>query len=176
MTWRSSVSICRAQSRTSSSGCANSRSSSASNAWPVPNRPTFDVVAAGSSPRSVSSALARMTERYTASESSADFGYFARKWASITGIQRAYVSNARSSVCVKRSRSGERATSTGTWYFHRPFGLSVYGTYRVDCSRYAIKRPHSSTFVRMFDTPSHATCAPPSCATESSPYSLSTRA
>ena len=39
------------------------RSSSASYAWPVPNRPTLDVVAAGSSPRSVSSAFARITER-----------------------------------------------------------------------------------------------------------------
>ena len=28
----------------------------------------------------------------------------------------------------------------------------------------------------MFDTYSHAMCAPPSCATESSPYSLKTRA
>ena len=62
------------------------RSSSASYACPVPNSPTFEVVAAGSSPRSVSSALARITERYTASESSGAFGYFARKCASIAGI------------------------------------------------------------------------------------------
>src|SRR5262249_21542732 len=47
--------------------------------------------------------------------------------------------------------------------------------YRVDCSRYAMSRPHSSTLVRMFDAPSQARCTPPSWATESSPYSLNTR-
>src|SRR3954468_3173317 len=39
-----------------------------------------------------------------------------------------------------------------------------------------MRRPHSSTLVSTFDAPSHARWAPPSCATESSPYSLRTRA
>src|SRR5215813_7225338 len=39
-----------------------------------------------------------------------------------------------------------------------------------------MRRPHSSTFVRTFDAPSQAMWAPPSCATESSPYSLTARA
>ena len=38
-----------------------------------------------------------------------------------------------------------------------------------------MRRPHSSSFVRTFETPSHARCTPPSCATESSPYSTNTR-
>src|SRR5881296_1960993 len=38
-----------------------------------------------------------------------------------------------------------------------------------------MRRPHSSTLVRMFDAPSHARCTPPSWATESSPYSTNTR-
>ena len=39
-----------------------------------------------------------------------------------------------------------------------------------------MRRPHSSAFVRTFETYSHAMWAPPSCATESSPYSLKTLA
>ena len=69
MTLRSSTSIRSAQSRASASGLARRRSSSASNAWPVPKIPRFDCVAAGSMPRRVSSALARIAERCTASES-----------------------------------------------------------------------------------------------------------
>ena len=69
MTLRSSASISSAHARTSASGCARIRSSSASNAWPVPKMPTFDCVAAGSMPRSVSSALARIAARCTPSES-----------------------------------------------------------------------------------------------------------
>src|SRR6266545_3597013 len=38
-----------------------------------------------------------------------------------------------------------------------------------------MSRPHSSTLVNTFDAPSHARCTPPSCATESSPYSKNTR-
>ena len=38
-----------------------------------------------------------------------------------------------------------------------------------------MRRPHSSTLVKMFDAPSQAMCTPPSCATESSPYSENTR-
>src|SRR5215471_1220964 len=38
-----------------------------------------------------------------------------------------------------------------------------------------MRRPHSSTLVRMFEAPSHARCTPPSWATESSPYSTNTR-
>ena len=55
----------RARARASASGWARIRSSRASNACPDAKMPTFDRVAAGSSPRSVSSALARMTARYT---------------------------------------------------------------------------------------------------------------
>jgi hypothetical protein len=51
--------------------------------------PTFDCVAAGSSPRSVSSALARIADRYTASESPAAFGYRASNHTRIGSIQRA---------------------------------------------------------------------------------------
>ena len=67
-------------------------------------------------------------------ESPGDLGYLARKCASIAGIQREYVSNAASRVFANVSRSGP-VSSLGTWYFQRPFGRSVYGTYRVDCSR-----------------------------------------
>src|SRR4051812_35816615 len=47
--------------------------------------------------------------------------------------------------------------------------------YRVDCSRYAISRPHSRTLVNRLEACSHARCTPPSWATESSPYSKKTR-
>ena len=82
--------LCRASdrrtSRTSASGWARIRSSSASNAWPVPKMPTFDCVAAGSMPRSVSSAFARMAARCTPSESAGDFGYRRAKCSCIGGI------------------------------------------------------------------------------------------
>ena len=74
MSLRSSISIASAHARTSSSGLARIRSRSDSNAWPVPKMPTFDCVAAGSIPRSVSSAFARMAARCTDSESSARRG------------------------------------------------------------------------------------------------------
>ena len=38
-----------------------------------------------------------------------------------------------------------------------------------------MSRPHSSTLVSTFETPSHAMWTPPSWATESSPYSQNTR-
>src|SRR5439155_3982600 len=60
-------------------------------------------------------------------------------------------------------------------YRHLPPGRSSYGTYRVDCSRYAASRPHSRTFASSWDECSHARCTPPSCATLSSPYSRNTR-
>ena len=89
MTLRSSTSISSAQARTSSSGCARMRSSSDSNAWPLPNIPTFDCVAAGSRPRSVSSALARMAARCTPSESFAPRGWRAAKYSCMRGIHSA---------------------------------------------------------------------------------------
>ena len=46
----------------------------------------------------------------------------------MAGIQREYVSNAKSSVRPKSAARGVRSISAGTWYFQRPFGRSVYGT------------------------------------------------
>ena len=71
ITLRSSVSISSAQCadflERDARACAAAAPRSA---WPVPKRPTFDCVAAGSIPRSVSSAFARIAARCTPSESS----------------------------------------------------------------------------------------------------------
>ena len=114
MILRSSTSIWSAQLRTSSSGLARIRRSSASNAWPVPKMPTLDCVAAGSMPRSVSSAFARIAARCTASESDGLFGYRAPKCSCIAGIHFAYRSNAPSMVAMYLSRSGPASSSAGT--------------------------------------------------------------
>ena len=65
---RSSARIASAQARTSASGWARMRRSSSSYAWPLPKMPTFDVVAAGSRPRSASSAWARAVALRTAAD------------------------------------------------------------------------------------------------------------
>src|SRR3954465_5487208 len=139
--------------------------------------PTLARVAGGSSPRRVSHARARMLDRYTKSESPGDWGNQDRYSSSGGSSSREYRSKAPSTTPANRSASAgeEAATSGGTTYRYRPPGRSSYGTYRVDCSRDAASRPHSSTSAGGWGAGPPARSPPPSCATESSPYSTNTR-
>ena len=89
MTFRSSRSIAAAQSRASGRGCACIRTSIASYAWPEAKMPTLAVVAAGSSPRSRSSARARIARSRAASGVASSRGTPAPTCAVIRGSRAA---------------------------------------------------------------------------------------